>query len=102
LSGAASGCISFLIKKYLMRSHLGNHIFDLRALCNGFLAGAVGVSVGSGAMQPYYAVLAGVMTAPFYLFACVMFRNFQVDDPMENIHIYMMPVIWGSINSVVF
>ena len=85
-----------------MRSHLGNHIFDLRALCNGFLAGAVGVSVGSGAMQPYYAVLAGVMTAPFYLFACVMFRNFQVDDPMENIHIYMMPVIWGSINSVVF
>jgi len=63
---------------------VGNHLFDIKALCNGFLAGVAAVSCGSGGMQPYYAVLAGVIAAPCYLFACVTFRNFTIDDPLEN------------------
>lgn len=76
LSGSASGLISFLLKKYLMRTNMGNHLFDMKALCNGFLAGAIGVSVGSGGMQPYLAVIAGVFSALFYIFGCIIFRSF--------------------------
>jgi ammonia channel protein AmtB len=50
LSGATSGLISFVLKRYLLRSNVGNHLFDVKALCNGFLAGVVAVSVGSGGM----------------------------------------------------
>jgi len=50
LSGATSGLISFVLKRYLLRSNVGNHLFDVKALCNGFLAGVVSVSVGSGGM----------------------------------------------------
>ena len=50
LSGATSGLISFVLKRYLLKSNVGNHLFDVKALCNGFLAGVVAVSVGSGGM----------------------------------------------------
>lgn len=56
----------------------------MKALCNGFLAGVVSVSVGSGGMQPYYAVLAGLVTAPIYILGVFIFRNFTIDDPLEN------------------
>jgi len=56
----------------------------MKALCNGFLAGVVSISVGSGGMQPYYAVLSGVVTAPVYILGLFIFRNFTIDDPLEN------------------
>jgi Amt family ammonium transporter len=68
-----------------MSNNSGNHLFDMKALCNGFLAGVVGVSVGSGGMQPYHAVLSGLITAPIYLMGVVIFRNFTIDDPLENV-----------------
>ena len=74
----------------------------MKALCNGFLAGVAAVSVGSGGMQPYYAVLAGIIAAPCYLLGCFIFKNFMVDDPIENCQIYILPIFWASINSVAF
>ena len=50
LAGAASGLTSFALKKHLFRTNVGNHLYDIKALCNGFLAGVVSVSVGSGGM----------------------------------------------------
>ena len=44
----------------------------------------VGVSVGSGSMQPYNAVLSGVVSGALYLISCVIFKMFSVDDPLEN------------------
>lgn len=84
LSGAVSGMISYVIKKFLFNSNVGNHLFDLRALCNGFLAGVVGVSVGSATMHPFWAIVSGIFAAPCYLGACQIFKSFQVDDPLEN------------------
>jgi ammonia channel protein AmtB len=102
LSGSVSGLISYLIKKFLTKTNVGNHLFDMKALCNGFLAGVVAVSIGSGGMQPYYAVLAGIFAAPCYLLGCMIFRNFTIDDPLENCQIYLLPTVWGSINGVIF
>ncbi|WP_375180699.1 hypothetical protein [Enterococcus rotai] len=42
----------------------------MKALCNGFLAGVAAVSVGSGGMQPYFAIFAGVVAGPLYLISC--------------------------------
>lgn len=95
--------LSYLTKKYVFSgATLGNHLVDVRALCNGFLAGAVGVSVGSAGMQPYWAVLAGVISAPCYLIGCQMFEYMQVDDPLQNSQVYLLPIIWSAFNSAVF
>ena len=84
LSGSTSGLIGYLIKKYFMSSHVGNPLYDMKALCNSFIAGIVGVSIGSGSMEPKYAVMAGFFSAPCYIFGCFVFQNFTIDDPMEN------------------
>jgi ammonia channel protein AmtB len=47
-------------------------------------------------------VLAGIFAAPCYLASCLAFRSFQIDDPLENCQIYILPVIWGTFNSVLF
>ena len=41
------------------------------------------MSVGSAGMQAYWAVLCGAITAPLYVGGCLLFRLFQVDDPLE-------------------
>lgn len=50
LAGSVSGLISYSCKKCIIRTNMGNHLFDMKALCNGFLAGAISVSVGSAGM----------------------------------------------------
>lgn len=86
----------------LMGSHVGNHLFHLRALCNGFIAGVIGVSMGSGAMKPMLAVVSGAISGVCYLAGCYAFRHFQIDDPLENCQIYIIPGVWAAVNSVIF
>ena len=50
LSGSTCGLLSFLCKKFILRTHVGIFLYDIRSLCNGFLAGVVGMSVGSAGM----------------------------------------------------
>ena len=76
LSGSTCGLLSFICKKFILKSHVGIFLYDIRSICNGFLAGVVGMSVGSAGMQPYWAVLCGAITAPLYIGACLIFRAF--------------------------
>jgi len=102
LSGSISGLVSYIVKMRLISTHVGNHLFHIRALCNGFLAGVVGVSMGAGAMPPLLAALAGLVTSTCYLGGCLAFRHFQIDDPLESCQIYILPTLWSAVNSVIF
>jgi ammonia channel protein AmtB len=59
-----------------LKTHVGIFLFDMRSLCNGFLAGVAAMSVGSAGMQAYWAVLCGAITAPLYVGSCLLFRAF--------------------------
>lgn len=102
LSGSTSGILSYIMKRLWLKHNHGNHLFDVKALCNGFIAGVVAVSIGAGGMQPYWAVLIGIITAPIYIFSLYMFRSVAVDDPLENSQIYVLPTAWGLIATVIF
>lgn len=73
LAGSISGLISYFGKQCVTKSHISKHMFNIRALCNGFLAGAVGVSVGSASMQPFAALITGIISGPLYIISCKMF-----------------------------
>jgi ammonia channel protein AmtB len=76
LAGSTSGILNYFLKKKVFTSHVANHLYDIRSLCNGFLAGVAGVAVGSGGMQPIMAIISGVISAAFYLAGCAIFRQF--------------------------
>ena len=76
IAGSISGILNYFLKKRVFTSHVANHLYDIRSLCNGFLAGVAGVSVGSGGMQPILAIVSGGISAAFYLIANAIFRQF--------------------------
>jgi ammonia channel protein AmtB len=76
ISGSISAIMTYFFKQKIMSLRNGNHLYDIRSTCNGFLAGVVGVSVGSGAMQPLFAFISGIVANACYLLGCIMFRSF--------------------------
>jgi len=60
LSGSSCGLICFLLKRHIVRGdHKKTPRYDIRSLCNGFLAGVAAVSAGSGAMRPWGGIMTG-------------------------------------------
>lgn len=47
-------------------------------------------------------MLGGVIASPLYLISCVLINALQIDDPIEGIQIFILPIIWSAINSALF
>lgn len=85
LSGSFSSFISYLLKRYIVRGdRLKTPKYDIRALCNGYLAGVAAVSAGSGTMKPWGALVTGSIAALLYMTLCLIVKKSKFDDPMEN------------------
>jgi ammonia channel protein AmtB len=103
LAGSFSSFISILFKRYIVRGdHLKTQRYDVRSLCNGFLAGVAAVSAGSGTMKPWGALVTGSIEAFLYMTLCLISKKSKFDDPMENFQIYTSAGFWGMIASAFF
>jgi ammonium transporter, Amt family len=103
LSGSFSSFISILLKKHVVRGDKRKTpIYDIRSLCNGFLAGVAAVSAGSGTMKPWGALVTGTIASFLYMTMCFIVKKVRFDDPMENFQIYSSAGFWGMIASAFF
>jgi len=103
LAGSFSSFISFLFKRFIVRGDdLKTQRYDVRSLCNGFLAGVAAVSAGSGTMKPWGALVTGSIEAFLYMTLCLIAKKSKFDDPMENFQIYTSAGFWGMIASAFF
>ena len=85
LAGSFSAFVSYLFKRYIVRGdNLKTQKYDVRSLCNGFLAGVAAVSAGSGTMKPWGALVTGSIEAFLYMTLCLIAKKSKFDDPMEN------------------
>lgn len=103
LAGSTSGFLSMLIKRHV---NIGDHAktprYDIRSLCNGFLAGMAAVSAGSGAMKPWAALITGGVEALCYSITCFLMKKVKFDDAMENYQIYGSASFWAMVSSTFF
>ena len=68
LSGSFSSLTSFLLKRYIVRGdNLKTQKYDIKSLCNGYLAGVAAVSAGSCTMKPWSALVTGIVAAFLYM-----------------------------------
>ena len=96
LSGAVCGMFSFMVKRHLVcGDHKLTPRYDIRSLCNGFLAGVAAVGAGSGVIRPWGALVTGLFEAVFYMSMCIILKKIKFDDPMENFAIYCTAGIWS-------
>lgn len=103
LGGSFTAFISFLLKRHIVRGdHDKTPRYDVRSLCNGYIAGAAAVAAGSGVMKPWAALITGVIEAFIYMIFALIMKKCRFDDPMENFQIYGSASIWAMIASVFF
>lgn len=85
LAGAFSAVISMILKKQIVRGdRKKTPRYDIKALCNGYLAGVAAVSAGSGTMRPWGALVTGCIASFLYMTLCLIVKKSKFDDPMEN------------------
>jgi len=77
LSAAAGGLTLFLLRFAQSRK------YELPAMCNGILAGLVGICAGVGTMSPGCAIITGLISAVCCEIGHVAMFKAQIDDPID-------------------
>lgn len=96
LAAGAAGVATLVIIK------LRDHIFDLLASLNGILAGLVSITASCAFVEPYAAVIIGIVGAVVYVVLTMMLLKLKIDDPLEAFPIHGGCGVWGAIAGALF
>jgi Amt family ammonium transporter len=85
LSGASGALISLLFKPFFLRkvSPLSN--YNPISLANGMLSGLVAITGSCNNVEPWAALVIGIVASLIYIFACWLLAKLKIDDPVEAI-----------------
>jgi Ammonium Transporter Family len=72
-------------------------VYDLPKALNGTLCGLVAVTAGCGVMEPWAAVVAGMMAGIAYLASSRLLIKFRIDDAVDAIPVHLTGGILGML-----
>ena len=70
---------------------------DLGLTINGALAGLVAITAPAGFVDPYAAVLIGIVGGAIVIFSVAMFDKLRIDDPVGAISVHGVVGVWGTL-----
>lgn len=91
LSGAAGGLSGLLL------SFIRNKAWDLLAVCNGVLCGFISITCGCHVLEPWAAIICGLVSVFVFEFVCKMFLKLKIDDPLLAAPMHAFAGAWGLI-----
>ena len=94
---AATGGISVFLLRYVIM-----HKYDVGALCNGILAGLVGITAGCGNMESGSAFATGLIAAFVYQGASMLLQKLKIDDPVDASPVHGFCGAWGLLAAGLF
>jgi ammonium transporter, Amt family len=101
--GAASGAISGVFFDSIMDSMKNGEVsYDLTMAMNGCLAGLVGVTAGCATVEPWAAVLIGLVSGVVYWCASKTLIALRIDDAVDAIPVHCANGAWGIIAAGLF
>ena len=75
-----------------------NKVADVGLTLNGCLAGLVGITAGCASVQPWAAIVIGVLSGVVMLFAVELFdQKLKIDDPVGAISVHGLTGAFGTI-----
>jgi len=89
---AASGGVTALFVNKLTTGH-----YDLAQVCNGLLAGLVGITAGCSVVEPAAAILCGFVAAFIFEGGCQLLLKLKIDDPLAASPMHGFCGAWGVI-----
>lgn len=100
LAGGVGGVMGVVIS-YLDRKHFTGP--DIQAVCTGALAGLVAITAGCAYMQPWEALIVGIIAAPLALYGNFFIeRKLKIDDPVGAFGIHGLNGLFGLLAVGIF
>jgi len=112
LGGAAGGAIAYFFKVPILKMGLCqkprqrcwkiSHLYDAPSMCNGVLAGLVAVTAPCNVIEPWAAIVIGIIAGFVYSFFVKLLSIMNIDDPVEASAVHYANGIWGLIACAIF
>ena len=102
ISGAAGGLVAAFLKPWIMGSFSKMSRYDIGALANGLLAGLVAITGVCDSVDPWAALIIGILGGIVYSFAVKLCMIATVDDPIEASSVHGFTGMWGLIATGIF
>lgn len=102
LAASIGGLVAVALKPRVMRTYSKIHKFDVGTICNGCLAGLVSITAPCDNVEPWAAIIIGIIGAIFYVLFCKFLDALKIDDPVEASAVHFAGGVWGVIASGFF
>ncbi|WP_372631508.1 ammonium transporter [Cohnella sp.] len=95
--GAAAGAVAALLISWLV-----NGKADITAMLNGALAGLVAITASCAFVDPWAAVVIGLVAGVLVFFSAKFFEKMKIDDPIYALSVHGAAGIWGTLANGLF
>jgi Amt family ammonium transporter len=95
--GAAGGAVSALLISWLV---LGKA--DIPSTLNGALAGLVAITASCAYVEPWAAVVIGLVAGVLVFFSAKFFEALHIDDPISAMSVHGAAGVWGTLSNGLF
>ena len=89
---AGAGAATAMIISRLRTGHS-----DLSLTLNGVLGGLVGITAGCATVEPWGAVVIGIVAGAIIVAGVELLYKFQIDDPVGAVPVHLFNGIWGTL-----
>jgi ammonium transporter, Amt family len=96
LAGSAAGLTTLLAKKYLTTT------WGLADVCNGVLGGFAAITSGCSVVEPWAAIVCGVISALVLIGLNMLSEKYEFDDPLEAAQLHGGCGAWGILFTSLF
>jgi len=97
LSAASGGVSALFTNLWIMERRTGEAHFDILMLMNGCLGGLVAITAGCHAVEPWAAVVIGIIAGWLYMFGSEFLLKVKIDDAVDAIPVHLFSGIWGCL-----
>ncbi len=96
--GSATGALSSLLMNFfLTERQTGEGIFDITMALNGSLSGLVSITAGCAVIEPWAAIVAGLIGGINFVFGSRLLIRWRLDDAVDAIPVHFCNGVWGLI-----
>lgn len=95
--GAAGGAVAALLISWLV-----NGKADITTMLNGGLAGLVAITASCAYVDPWAAVVIGLIAGVLVFFSAKFFEKIKVDDPIYALSVHGAAGVWGTLANGIF
>ena len=95
LSGAAGGVTALFTNLWLEERRTGEPSFSIVMAMNGSLSGLVAVTCGCAVVEPWAAVVIGIVAGWLYMYGSTLLIRLRIDDAVDAIPVHMFNGAWG-------